>query len=124
MPEIVSATTLYVSGAIEIAAALLVAAAVAQAVAGVVRVFVQRRPDLRGQVQRDLGGWLVLALEFEIAADVLRTAAAPSWNEIGQLAAIVVLRTVLNYFLQRDIEQQRGAPPTDCASRNAACVTP
>ena len=100
------------------------AAAAAQAIAGVVRVFVQRRSDLRGQVQRDLGGWLVLALEFEIAADVLRTAAAPSWHEIGQLATSVVLRTVLNYFLQRDIEQQRGAPPTDGASRSAARVTP
>lgn len=110
MREIVSATALYVGGAIEIAAALVVAAAAAQAVAGTVRVFVLRRPEVRAQVQRDLGGWLVLALEFEIAADVLRTAAAPSWNEIGQLAAIVVLRTVLNYFLQRDIEYQKGVP--------------
>jgi uncharacterized membrane protein len=102
-----------------------VAAAAAQAVAGATRVFVQHRPDLRGQVQRDLGGWLVLALEFEIAADVLRTAAAPSWNEIGQLAAIVVLRTVLNYFLQRDFEQQRGvAPPAGGASQSAARVAP
>lgn len=108
MREIVSVVALYVAGAIEIAAALVVAAAATQAVAGIVRVFVQRRPEIRALVQRDLGGWLVLALEFEIAADVLRTAAAPSWNEIGQLAAIVVLRTVLNYFLQRDIDQQRG----------------
>lgn len=108
MREIASTTALYVAGAIEIAAALVVAAAAAQALAGAARVFVRRLPELRAQVQRDLGGWLVLALEFEIAADVLRTAAAPSWNEIGQLAAIVVLRTVLNYFLQRDIDQQRG----------------
>lgn len=108
MREIASTTALYVAGAIEIAAALVVAAAAVQALAGAARVFVRRRPELRAQVQRDLGGWLVLALEFEIAADVLRTAAAPSWNEIGQLAAIVVLRTVLNYFLQRDIDQQRG----------------
>ena len=108
MRESVSGVTLCVAGALESAAALVVAAAAVQAVAGIVPVFVQRRPEIRAQVQRDFGAWLVLALEFEIAADVLRTAAAPSWNEIGQLAAIVVLRTVLNYFLQRDIDQQRG----------------
>lgn len=46
-----------------------------------------------------------MALEFELAADILRTETAPSWNEIGQLAAIFVLRTVLNYFLQKVIDK-------------------
>ncbi|MOA55930.1 hypothetical protein D3C78_1798210 [compost metagenome] len=54
-----------------------------------------------------LGQWLSVALEFELAADILRTAVAPSWNEIGKLGAIVVIRTVLNGFLQRDIDQAR-----------------
>jgi len=52
-----------------------------------------------------LGRWLAVALEFELAADILRTAVAPTWNEIGQLAAIVVLRTVLNFFLEKEIEK-------------------
>jgi uncharacterized membrane protein len=49
-------------------------------------------------------------LEFELAADILRTAVAPTWNEIGQLAAIIVLRTALNYFLQKEIDKaaERG----------------
>jgi uncharacterized membrane protein len=50
-----------------------------------------------------LGRWLSLALEFELAADILRTAAAPTWDEIGKLAAIIVIRTVLNFFLERDV---------------------
>jgi uncharacterized membrane protein len=54
-------------------------------------------------VRLQLGRWLSLALEFELAADILRTAIAPSWDEIGKLAAIVVLRTLLNYFLEREI---------------------
>jgi len=45
-----------------------------------------------------------LALEFLLGADILRTAVAPSWQEIGQLAAIVVIRTFLNYFLQRELD--------------------
>jgi uncharacterized membrane protein len=47
----------------------------------------------------------LLGLEFELAADIVRTAIAPSWTEIGQLGAIAVIRTFLNYFLERDVER-------------------
>src|SRR5262245_21305422 len=47
--------------------------------------------------------WLLLALEFELAADVVRTAISPTWTDIGQLGAIAAIRTVLNYFLEKDI---------------------
>ena len=55
-----------------------------------------------------------MALELELGADILRTAVAPTWNEIGQLAAIVVLRTALNFFLQKEIDkaaERRGSAP-------------
>ena len=39
-----------------------------------------------------------------LAADIVRSIIAPSWNDIGQLAAIAVIRTFLNYFLERDLE--------------------
>jgi uncharacterized membrane protein len=42
-----------------------------------------------------------------LAADILRTVTIPTWDEIGKLGAIVVLRTVLNYFLEREIEQEQ-----------------
>jgi uncharacterized membrane protein len=48
--------------------------------------------------------WLVLALEFELAADIIRTAISPTWDDIGQLAAIAVIRTFLNFFLERDMK--------------------
>ena len=54
--------------------------------------------------------WLLLALEFELAADVLRTAISPTWDDIGQLAAIAVIRTFLNYFLEKDIEKYEEQP--------------
>src|SRR3954468_4008038 len=50
-----------------------------------------------------LARFLVLGLEFQLAADVLRTAVSPSFEEIGKLAAIAAIRTGLNYFLSRDI---------------------
>ncbi len=51
--------------------------------------------------------WLLLGLEFTLAADIVHTAIAPTWNDIGQLAAIAVIRTFLNFFLERDIENAR-----------------
>lgn len=48
--------------------------------------------------------WILLALEFALAADIVRTAIAPSWDDIGQLAAIAGIRTFLNYFLEKDVE--------------------
>jgi uncharacterized membrane protein len=49
--------------------------------------------------------WLVAGLTFQLAADVLETAIAPSWQDIGRLAAIALIRTFLNYFLERDLAE-------------------
>jgi uncharacterized membrane protein len=53
--------------------------------------------------------YLSLALEFQLAADILSTAVAPSWQEIGKLGATAVIRTALNFFLSREIREYRGA---------------
>ncbi|MBX3193390.1 MAG: DUF1622 domain-containing protein [Labilithrix sp.] len=58
-----------------------------------------------------LGRWLVLGLEFQLAADVIRTAIAPSWQELGQLAAVATIRTALNYFLERDLADITSPAP-------------
>lgn len=52
---------------------------------------------------KSFGSWLMLALEFELAADIIRSAVSPNWTDIGQLAAIAVIRVFLNYFLERDL---------------------
>ena len=49
------------------------------------------------------GIWLLLGLQFALAADIVRSVISPSWNDIGQLAAIAAIRTFLNYFLERDL---------------------
>ena len=49
------------------------------------------------------GVWLLLGLQFSLAADIVRSVISPSWNDIGQLAAIATIRTILNYFLERDL---------------------
>ncbi len=57
-----------------------------------------------------LARWLVLGLEFMLAADIVRTVIEPSWTELGQLAATAVIRTFLNYFLERDLEAATQPP--------------
>ena len=58
-------------------------------------------------VRLTLGRFLALGLEFQLASDVLRTAVAPSFRELGQLAAVATIRTALNYFLSREIAEER-----------------
>ncbi len=57
-----------------------------------------------------LGHSLSLGLEFLIGADILRTSISPSWQDIGQLAAIVGIRTVLNFFLSKELKQRDLTP--------------
>lgn len=71
-------------------------------------------------VRLDLGRSLALALEFLLAADIVRTAVAPTWNDISKLAAIAVIRTGLNYFLQRDIEDTRKSENAALAAEETA----
>jgi uncharacterized membrane protein len=54
-----------------------------------------------------LARFLTLALEFQLAADVLATTIAPGWQQIGELAAIAVIRTTLNFSLTREIASER-----------------
>lgn len=59
------------------------------------------------RIRLSLGRFLALGLEFQLAGDVLRTAIAPGFDQIGQLAAIAAIRTGLNFFLGREIEAER-----------------
>ena len=57
----------------------------------------------------DYARCLVAALTFQLGADIVETSLAPSWQDIGRLAAIAVVRTFLNYFLDRDMrEAEKG----------------
>ena len=58
-------------------------------------------------IRLTLGRFLALGLEFQLAGDILTTAVAPTFEEIGKLAAIATIRTALNYFLRKEIEDER-----------------
>jgi len=59
------------------------------------------------EARLELARYLALALEFQLAADLVDTAISPTWERLGQLAAIATIRTALNYFLGREMEEER-----------------
>ena len=63
----------------------------------------------RKKVWRRFGVWLLLGLEFELAADIIGSIVSPTWEDIGQLGAIAVIRTFLNYFLEQDLDHADAA---------------
>lgn len=74
----------------------------------------------RKEVLVQFGVWLLLGLEFELAADVVRTVIAPSWSDIGQLAAIGIIRTFLNFFLEKDLEEYELEPARKTVKQDLA----
>ncbi|WP_312145931.1 DUF1622 domain-containing protein [Brevundimonas sp.] len=108
MEELLTGLANYVALGAEIASVVCIAVGMIEALIRVVVVLGERRlsyRDARRGVFTGFASWIVLALEFALAADIARTAIAPTWDDIGRLAAIAVIRTVLNYFLEKDLAE-------------------
>lgn len=90
---------------IESVGAALIVFGVLMATARLLRRF-DRAGEGFGGVRLLLARYLALGLEFQLAADILATAIAPTWDQLGKLAAIAVIRTGLNYFLQREMREE------------------
>lgn len=97
---------------VETLGALVIAAGVAVVVVGLLRHLLSGRGSSFGPIRLAFARYLTLALELQLAADVLSTSVAPTWDRIGKLAAIAVIRTALNYFLGKELkEEQSGEAP-------------
>jgi uncharacterized membrane protein len=87
-------------------AVLIVAWGSVEAALGCISLIVrgQTGHGARKVVWRRYGVWLLLGLEFELASDIIDTVISPDWMDIAKLGAIAVIRTFLNYFLEKDLE--------------------
>ncbi|MFC1794292.1 DUF1622 domain-containing protein [Planctomycetota bacterium] len=61
----------------------------------------------REGLRREFGSYLLLALEFLIAADIVGTISHPTLEEVALLGSIVAIRTVISFFLNREIQIAR-----------------
>ena len=106
MEELLNTITEFVALIIEMIAVVVVAAGSVVALVAIVRHVVAPRSDEDARLAwLEYARWLVAALTFQLAADIVHTTIAPTWNDIGQTGAIAVIRTFLTFFLDRDIAQ-------------------
>lgn len=115
MEQMAKTVATYLSIGVELLGALIIGIALVQFIAGYVPAVFHARQQIANRVLRvRFGSSLTLALELLLAADILRTAVAPTWDDIGKLAAIASIRTVLNYFLEKELRtiEKEGTPET------------
>jgi uncharacterized membrane protein len=92
---------------VELVGATIIALGIITAGALLVKALVNRRTADFTAIRLTLARYLALALEFQLGADILSTAIAPSWEQIGKLGAIAVIRTALNFFLSKEMQDER-----------------
>ncbi|WP_207423072.1 DUF1622 domain-containing protein [Desertivirga brevis] len=100
--ELIAHTT---STGVEIIAAFIIGIAVIIAIKNYMSIVIFKRSHYE---QRDIrlqfGSSVAVALELLLGAGVIATAVAPTWDDIGKLAAVATIRTALNFFLERDLK--------------------
>jgi uncharacterized membrane protein len=109
MEEMLKFFAAHAALAIEGATVLLIAYGVAEALVATANHLLHGRSltGWRHELFLRLGVWLLLGLQVALAADIVRSVIAPTWTDIGQLAAIAAIRTFLNYFLEKDLSDAR-----------------
>jgi uncharacterized membrane protein len=121
MQELVKQLAEHVALSIELVAILVVTVGTLEAVAAAIRmIFTGRSDSARREAMLKYARWLAAGLTFQLAGDLVHTSVAPTWDAIGRLAAIAVIRTFLTFFLERDIKEIRernarqiGADPNE-----------
>ena len=111
--EVVTVGVLWLKLVVEVAGALVIGIGLFAALATALRgMRGTPHASLFVETRLTFARFLALALELQLGADILGTAVAPSWDQIGKLAAIAVIRTALNYFLLRELHGEAEKKPT------------
>ena len=105
MEKLLDSAFSYVVPIIEACGALVIVIEVVRTIVVYIARYVRRVGQHPAALRLRLGQSMVMGLEFQVAADILKTALAPTWNDILLLAALIALRTVLNYLLEAELEK-------------------
>ena len=109
MEELIKQLAEYVAVSIEAVGILVIAVGTIEALAAVVRALIGSAWSVlaRREAWMKYMHWLAAGLTFQLAGDIVHSAVAPTWDDVGRLAAIAAIRTFLTYFLDRDMESLR-----------------
>ncbi len=105
--ETVASLVLWLKLFVETLGAIIVGVGIVATVYVFLRSLTTRQTQSYNRIRLTFARFLALALEFQLAADILGTAVAPSWDQIGRLAVIAIVRTFLNYFLAREMKEEQ-----------------
>lgn len=109
MEENVRSFALFMSLVVEALAAIVIAVGLVQLLLRYLPTRLSKDHHLdTATIRVKFGSSLTLSLELLLAADILQTAVAPTWEDIGKLAAIAAIRTLLNYFLEKELAVIEG----------------
>lgn len=106
MQSLIHVVAGYVALALQAVAIVIVAFGSARALVNIVRAAVAAPPGIADQRAEwlEYARWLVAALTFQLGADIVATSYAPTWDELGRLTVVAIVRTFLSYFLDREVE--------------------
>ncbi len=117
--DLIFNAVLWLKLAVEVTGAVIIGLGLVAAVYQFARSLMPPQLESYNQIRLTLARYLALALEFQLGADILSTAIAPTWDQIGKLGVIAVIRTTLNFFLTREMKEERegltktGVPEVD-----------
>lgn len=93
---------------IELTGALCITVGFVLALTALVRAHLRRQTATFTPIRLSFSRYLSLALEFQLASDILTTALEPTWQDLGKLGATALIRTALNFFLTKEIREYSG----------------
>lgn len=118
--EQVSAAVQWLRLLVEALGAGVIGVGVLVVMIGLVRYMCTRGERTLVPIRLAFARYLILALELQLAADILSTSVSPTWDQIGKLSAIAVIRTALNFFLSKELREEGAGAETRLDTSPAA----
>ncbi|RJF96467.1 DUF1622 domain-containing protein [Noviherbaspirillum cavernae] len=122
MEDFVHQAAAFISLCLGAIALVLIAFGAIEALIAIVGTVVNK--DVSGARLREVfikfARWLIAALTFQLGTDIVDTLVAPTWDDLGKLATVAVIRTFLTYFLDRDLDKymERRMPPVEAGTHD------
>jgi uncharacterized membrane protein len=95
-----------VSLILEIISVLCIVIGLITAILLAFKLMKETKTPFHTRVRSKFGGWLALALEFQLASDIVKTTVSPTYENLIIVGAVAVIRTFLNYFLSRELKEE------------------
>jgi|WetSurMetagenome_2_1015567.scaffolds.fasta_scaffold324057_2 uncharacterized membrane protein len=95
-----------ISLVLEITSVICIAVGLVVSIMLAFKLMKDTKTPFHNRMRMKFGGWLALALEFQLASDIVKTTVSPTYENLIIVGAVAVIRTFLNYFLSREMKEE------------------